>query len=227
MRSHEIRHRVVVAPNGRLIEAFVFCPYQCRTLTLGLHLSCEHGHGVATEGSAEVACCGRPGVDDLPPLLAVPAVHWRRPGPALAPTPAASLPVSAVVPPSTICAAPDLPLRALQDLLFELGLSGVPVVQPDGTPLGVVSDRDLVRLLADRQGGGQVDESGGPTVADAMTPFTHALPESSPLSQAAAYMAYKHIHRLAILSSSGRLVGVLSALDVLRWLGEHDGYVAT
>lgn len=51
------------------------------------------------------------------------------------------------------------------------------------------------------------------------------LPESASLSKAAALMAFEGVHRLPILSNDGKVVGILSALDVLRWLAKQQGYV--
>jgi CBS domain-containing protein len=41
---------------------------------------------------------------------------------------------------------------------------------------------------------------------------------------AATVMAIEGVHRIPVTSESGEVVGILSALDVLRWLAEQDGY---
>ncbi len=56
-------------------------------------------------------------------------------------------------------------------------------------------------------------------VRDAMTPDVVAVEAESPLQQAAATMAGRRIHRL-LVTDGGRLVGVVSALDVVRLVGD-------
>lgn len=60
-----------------------------------------------------------------------------------------------------------------------------------------------------------------------MTPIAFTLHENGTLSQAAALMAYEGIHRLHVTDQDGRVVGVLSSLDVLEWFAREDGYVLT
>jgi CBS domain-containing protein len=41
-----------------------------------------------------------------------------------------------------IVVGPEVPVREIARVLWENGVSGVPVVAPDGTLVGVVSERD-------------------------------------------------------------------------------------
>jgi len=226
VRTHELRRRILVRPGGRETTTLVFCPYRCRTVSLEFHLECEHGGGPqpAPEGEGRVVRCARPGMDEAAPPRARPASHWRLPEPPPLPTAAAGVQVAALMSRHTVCVSPGLPAATLQALLIEHGIGGVPVVAVGGAPIGVASKTDLVAA------GGTVEEllpEDAPlTVAELMTPFALTLPETAPVSQAAAFMAHKGIHRLPIVGEDGALVGVLSSLDVLRWLGESDGYLA-
>jgi CBS domain-containing protein len=38
-------------------------------------------------------------------------------------------------------------------------------------------------------------------------------------------MAFEGVHRLPVVSDGGEVVGILSALDVLRWFGRRAGYL--
>jgi CBS domain-containing protein len=58
-----------------------------------------------------------------------------------------------------------------------------------------------------------------------MTPVTFVLPENASIAQAAALMAYEGVHRIPVVSCSGDIVGLVSSLDVLRWLGQASGYL--
>jgi len=45
---------------------------------------------------------------------------------------------------------PEMPVTALTELLAARCISAVPVVDAEGTPLGVVTKGDLIRRLADQ-----------------------------------------------------------------------------
>lgn len=58
-----------------------------------------------------------------------------------------------------------------------------------------------------------------------MVCISFMLAETVSLSRAAALMAYEQVHRLPVVSTERRVVGVISALDVAGWLARNDGYV--
>jgi CBS domain-containing protein len=128
-------------------------------------------------------------------------------------------PVASVMQRSVVSVPPDLDLSALAKVLLEHGISGVPVVGEDGKPLGVVSKTDLVRA-------GNLAHSPTPLlVRDVMMPLSFSLTESASLARAAALMTFEGVHRIVIVSMSGAIVGMLSALDILRWLARNNGYI--
>jgi CBS domain-containing protein len=63
------------------------------------------------------------------------------------------------------------------------------------------------------------------TVRDIMMPFVFRVPENAPIDHAAALMAREGVHRVLIVSEANEVVGIVSALDILRWLAKQDGYV--
>ena len=63
------------------------------------------------------------------------------------------------------------------------------------------------------------------TVRDIMTHIVFSLSQDAPISRAAALMSYEGIHRIVITSPQGAAVGIVSSLDILRWLARRDGYV--
>jgi CBS domain-containing protein len=58
-----------------------------------------------------------------------------------------------------------------------------------------------------------------------MTPVSVTLPEDACVAQAAAIMAYEGIHRLPVIGASHEVVGLISSLDVMRWIARRSGYV--
>jgi predicted transcriptional regulator len=125
-------------------------------------------------------------------------------------------PISAVMARDVVCVGPAETLEDLARVLLVNDIGGVPVVDPDRRPLGVVSKTDALRALAegDRRA----------LAADIMTPVTLTMREYSSIAQAAALMAYEHVHRVVVVNPAGSVVGLVSTIDVLRWLARKDGY---
>lgn len=128
-----------------------------------------------------------------------------------------SVPVSQVMTRSVITVRLDDSVDHVARLFLERNISGAPVVDGDGHPVGVVSKTDLLRAEHERD--------TVKVVEHVMTPLNFSLPESAPLSQAAALMAYEGFHRLTIVDATGAMVGVVSSLDILRWMARFDGFL--
>jgi CBS domain-containing protein len=93
-------------------------------------------------------------------------------------------------------------------------VSGLPVVDQDGTVIGVISQTDIVRLR-----GGPIPMSGwhGLLVRDLMTHPAITVPASASLREAARLMTDHGVHRLVVVSSrNGAPVGVISESDIVR-----------
>jgi CBS-domain-containing membrane protein len=53
----------------------------------------------------------------------------------------------------------------------------------------------------------------------------HGLPEEAPLAYAISLMAFEGLHEVPAIASDGRVVGMLTAIDALRWMANGLGYV--
>jgi len=113
-----------------------------------------------------------------------------------------------------VCVRPDLDAALLLPLLTALDVKALTVVDGAGHPVGMVSRADALEPRALRE-----------TVEDVMVSMPFMLRETVSLSRAAALMAYEEVHRLPVVSAERLVVGVISALDVARWLARNDGYV--
>lgn len=153
-------------------------------------------------------------------------------------------PVAEIMVRNVFCATPDMGLDAVTYVLLDQGISGAPVVDEHGRPIGIVSKTDLLRelrescrrsaraaVLGERAEHLSVD--GSPQareapearrVYDVMTPMVFWLPEDAPVSRAAALMAYESVHRIPVVNHQGKVTGVVSTLDVLRWIAQRSGY---
>jgi len=125
-------------------------------------------------------------------------------------------PLTEVMTGDVICVRPAVSIEAVAELLTERGITGVPVVDDAGHAIGIISKTDLVAARHDRL---------GETAADIMMPIAFTLPENATLSHAAALMAYEGVHRLPVIATDGSIVGIISAMDVVRWLARSDGYL--
>ncbi len=145
--------------------------------------------------------------------------------------------VQSIMSRTTYCLRPDVSVRTAAAMLLDERMSGAPVVDGDGRPVGIVSKTDLLRHLHER---GDAVESGGPEaieagfhatridetmVRDVMMPVVFAISSDTTIAAGAALMAGEGIHRLPVLDANGAVVGILSTLDVVRWVAERAGYV--
>lgn len=107
--------------------------------------------------------------------------------------------------PTTV--SPTLTLRGAAEMLAEEWI-GLGVVADHRGVLGVVSERDIVRALAE---GADADEE---RVIDVMSDDVAALDEEASILDAANVMAVNEIRHLAV-RREGVIVGVLSIRDVV------------
>ena len=138
---------------------------------------------------------------------------------------------------SVITVQPGQRLGELAELLSRHHISGAPVVDDEGHLVGVVSQSDLARLVARTQHEGTGADAMGfhsglldrslfadpglqeqladRTVAEVLTPHAFWVEPNTPLRDAVDLMLEHHVHRVPVLEE-GRLVGVLTTMDVLR-----------
>jgi CBS domain-containing protein len=106
-------------------------------------------------------------------------------------------------------------IAALRALLAEGMSSAVVVVDGDGRPRGTI-----IHAEADEA---RVDE--GATAGDVMSGLLFWLRDDAPVAQAAALMAYERIDAVVIVDGEGRLVGLITSIDVARVCARDSGYL--
>ncbi len=127
-------------------------------------------------------------------------------------------------------------LEAVRNLLIASGVSGLPVVDPEGRPIGMLSKTDLVRaqeygpeveeLVEERDASARLGYEarlarlGKAAVGEVMTQKSVTLPVTATLAQAARIMAEKRIHRVIVVDVHGKVSGIVTSMDLLRWLGQ-------
>jgi len=111
-------------------------------------------------------------------------------------------------------------MRAIR-LFVDRDLSGMPVVDAFGTLIGMLTERDCIRVALNA---GYHDESAG-TVADFMTRAVETVLPDDSLMDVAAYFATSP-HRRCPVVDEGRLVGMICRRDILRALTEGSWFAA-
>ncbi|MBP0449285.1 CBS domain-containing protein [Kitasatospora sp. RG8] len=139
--------------------------------------------------------------------------------------------VESVMTSPAVLVAPETGFREIVALLAEYDITGVPVVDEDGRPLGIVSEADLLLTLAAQEDPGSLlpapelprsGPGGAVTAADLMTgPAVCTTPGTSVV--AAARMMSRHaVKRLPVLDAEGRVSGMVSRGDLLRVFLRED-----
>ena len=109
------------------------------------------------------------------------------------------------------CLECDLEVAKGLEALDSAGVTSAPVVDDNGVLVGVVFLATLARMR-------QASEL---EVEDAMVTDMVTAPLRATVAEVARLMATHHLERLPVVSSDGHLVGVVSAMDVVRWLADH------
>jgi CBS-domain-containing membrane protein len=123
--------------------------------------------------------------------------------------------------------------------LLEKAVSGAPVIDVAGRPVGVVTQTDLLvheaekgkylspyhdaidpgaaaaKHLRDRVKSDKIDRT---LVRDVMTPIVFSVRQDTSAGKVIEDLLGLKVHRLFVVDETGVLVGVVSALDVLRQL---------
>ncbi|MFQ3662777.1 MAG: DUF190 domain-containing protein [Chloroflexaceae bacterium] len=129
----------------------------------------------------------------------------------------------------------DTPAAEIVRLLIDRALRAVPVVDAGQRVVGIITDGDLLsrgvttlplrlkQLLPIEERGERVASLAAKPqrAADLMTPNPVTLPENASLAHAAAVMNDHDLKRLPVVDASGRLLGMVSRLDLLKTVAER------
>jgi len=152
--------------------------------------------------------------------------------------------------PNPVSINAEASMREALALLTDRGFQAAPVIDEAGRPVGVLSSTDL--LVHDRERvehlqaapefyhradlvldsgerlgeGFEVECVDATRVGDLMTPAVFAVAPETPVAQVIEEMLSLKVHRIFVVDEAGVLVGVISALDVLRRLASDTSRVA-
>jgi CBS domain-containing protein/PII-like signaling protein len=130
-----------------------------------------------------------------------------------------------------VSVSPDTPLRKVVELVEGRIYRAVPVVA-EGRPVGMITNLDLVErggllvrieLLGSLSGterASALQELEGKKAGDVMTPNPVTVVDGATVTAVADVMAHKRLKRLPVVDTAGKLVGIVSRLDLLRTVAE-------
>lgn len=151
---------------------------------------------------------------------------------------AADVKVTELMTPDPICVSPDTPIEEATSLMARNAISSLPVIDEDRKLLGFLGDEDIIVEVA-RVPETQFVELLGAfiefpgtyrrfrkgmrkfaalTAAEAMDDDPSTIRVDETVEDAATKMVFRKMHHLAVLDADGRVVGIMSRSDIIRWI---------
>ena len=141
--------------------------------------------------------------------------------------------VSDVMTRAPVTTSPDASLEAAANLMVRMRVSGLPVVDPQGAVVGILTEGDLLRrvelgtaghrpgwlssFLAPGRAAHEYVRTHGRKVSEIMTTDVVSTSSDAPLSEVVALMEAQQVKRLPVVQE-GHLIGIVSRADLLRAL---------
>jgi CBS-domain-containing membrane protein len=121
------------------------------------------------------------------------------------------VPITAIMTRAAVTARGEASIASLIALMTEHHIGCVPIVDDQDRPTGIVTKLDLLECRDD----------GRLTAREVMMPNAMTLPAEASVARAAALMSAEGIHHVLVVNPSRALLGVVSTLDVTRWLAQQ------
>ncbi len=121
-----------------------------------------------------------------------------------------------------IAVSRDTGLREAARLMFRNRVSGLPVTEPDGTLIGIITEADFLRLEVERQEGARDQVA---TVGEVMSIGVVTIRPEMEIYEAAKIMAVQEVRRLPVVDDDNRLLGVISRADIVSIFTRPDDVI--
>ena len=126
--------------------------------------------------------------------------------------------------PNPVSLRADASIAEAIALMTNRAISAAPVIDEAGRPVGVLSRSDL--LIHERENLGRaatLSEMDKTThVGDIMTPAVFTVSMRTPAVDVTKRLSDFRVHQLFVVDEHDALVGVISALDIVRHLARED-----
>jgi CBS domain-containing protein len=115
---------------------------------------------------------------------------------------------------------PETSLDKVIDLLIDRTITGLPVVDADGTLLGMITEKDILAFLIDQN---VLDLTNNRLLCETtahhiMTAAVVSCRAETPLLEVCKCLVDHHFRRVPILDADGKLVGIISRKDIIAIL---------
>ncbi|MGF6697282.1 CBS domain-containing protein [Paraburkholderia sp. MM5496-R1] len=134
---------------------------------------------------------------------------------------------------TVISVTPDMTVREVAQIFVDNGISGAPVLDPDGTVAGMISEGDLLRrneigtdvrprtswlhLWSASHEARDYIKTHAPKVRDVMTKDVVTVQPDTSLAEVAAILETRRIKRVPV-TKAGQLVGIVSRANLVQAL---------
>ena len=121
-----------------------------------------------------------------------------------------------------IAVSRDTGLREAARLMFRNRVSGLPITEPDGTLIGIITEADFLRLEVERQEGARDQVA---TVGEVMSIGVVTIRPEMEIYEAAKIMAVQEVKRLPVVDDDNRLLAVISRADIVSIFTRPDDVI--
>ncbi len=116
---------------------------------------------------------------------------------------------------SVISVKRETPIYEAMEIMRKKDITGMPVVEDDMTLVGVITEKDVLRLFYANE-----DEKNE-TVGFFMTRPAVSYRENENLRSVCDFMMINYFRRVPVVSKQGKLVGIISRPDIIDYILEQ------
>ncbi|MFH1709442.1 MAG: CBS domain-containing protein [bacterium] len=150
------------------------------------------------------------------------------------------LKVSEMMTKDVITVSPEMSVRDAARKLFEMKISGLPVVDEQKNVLGMITEKDIIAMAlpkyVEKMGdfdfllnvepfARKFEESDKIMVKDVMRKDVLCVTEEVPVPEVARLMIVKKIRRIPILNKDKKLVGIIARADIVKEIAKKIGVI--
>ena len=106
----------------------------------------------------------------------------------------------------------ETPIYEAMEIMRKKDITGMPVIKDDMTLVGVITEKDVLRLFyAD-------EDEKSKTVGFFMTRPAVSYRENESLQSVCDFMMINYFRRVPVVSKQGKLVGIISRPDIIDYI---------
>jgi len=109
----------------------------------------------------------------------------------------------------------ETPIYEAMEIMRKKDITGMPVIEEDMTLVGVITEKDVIRLFYANE------EEKNQTVGFFMTRPAVSYRENENLRSVCDFMMINYFRRVPVVSKQGKLVGIISRPDIIDYILEQ------